>query len=169
VPKRSRMRYDAKYEKVVLVHSCFNAHLQKSPCGGCSCKKKITIVAARERISRGVAIGATRADELWIAYLGKETRTPRGPTIERAHIERAYVTGTPEVREREQTRIEEYGALAEGALAELGAGLRVRGKESPRLASEVFMETAGESVLRLAAIEYSRKKQAVQADEEIFK
>lgn len=146
--------------KPVLVHTCFNPEVQKTaPAAGCSCKKRVTF---RER-DTGVSTGRFRyvmyvagnkkeyPDGRQVVEARKETRTPRTPTIEKAHIERAYITGDPETREREQGRIEAYGILTEESLGKLGAGLRQRGTQSPALPGEIWRETAGESVLRLEA------------------
>ncbi len=146
--------------KPVIVHSCFNPELQQSaPALGCSCKKRISFRERDAGVSSGrfryvlyqARNGKTYPDGRAVVEARKETRTPRTPTIEKAHIERAYVTGDFETRQREQKRIEAYGLLTEESLGKLGAGLRKRGKESPTLPSEVFAETAGESVLRLEA------------------
>jgi hypothetical protein len=133
-------------EKPVLVHCCFNPEIgQGLPMAGCTCKQRITFKARDAKIGAGMAQfivlpnsnGRPWSDTRQIVMLRKQTKVPRAPTIEKAHIERAFVCGggdpAPAIAERE--RIEAYGALNELNWIGLGAESRCRGQISPSVAA----------------------------------
>jgi hypothetical protein len=109
--------------KGVLVHTCYNADLVERLPDKCSCRRFITRVSAEELIMGGLATYVTGYDrpKLYtdmkqICMIARHKRTPRSTTIERPHMERAYLFGGDI---EEQTRIEEYGLLTQMTWNEL--------------------------------------------------
>ena len=99
---------------VVEVHSCYSIEQGEARPIPCACRKVVSVALAHEMIKRGEAewvVGYDKAqpyhEGMKICLTGRTTQTPRCATIEKAHIERAYVNGNLE----EVARIEEYGAL----------------------------------------------------------
>lgn len=102
-------------EKGIRVHTCYNADLVEKPPDTCSCRKFVTRVVAEGFIGEGLATYLTGYDrpKLYtdlkqICMIGRHKRTPRAATIEKAHMEKAYLFGGDQ---EERIRIEEYGAL----------------------------------------------------------
>lgn len=117
--------------KTVRVHKCFSADLgellppsrkpkrkkgQPSYQGPlCKCRETVSIETAQDWVDGGIA-------QWWIveksiAVTGRVKQTPRGATIEKAHMERAYAFGGDE---DERIRIEEYGILTLMARVQIG-------------------------------------------------
>ena len=103
--------------KGVRVHTCYNADLVERPPDKCSCRRFISRVSAEELITGGLATYVTGYDRprlytdmKQICMIARHKRTPRASTIERPHIERAYLFGGDV---EEQTRIKEYGLLTQ--------------------------------------------------------
>jgi hypothetical protein len=152
-------------DKSVLVHSCFSSEsvgavsikmggktsekiFVNFPNANCRCQKHITRHQRNERLAHGELYVILRHNSAslqvpeWneVVETGKEDRCPRGATIEKAHIERAYVSDSPTQREEEQKRIEAYNTVNQQALATLGAiPIRVRGKLTPPIPRELTM------------------------------
>lgn len=110
-------------EKGIRVHTCYNADLVEKPPDKCSCRKFVTRAVAEEFIGEGLATYLTGYDrpKLYtdlkqICMIGRRKRTPRASTIERPHLERAYLFGGDQ---EERLRIEEYGALTKATWDEL--------------------------------------------------
>jgi len=82
----------------------------------------------------------TITDFRQIVMLRKQTKVPRAPTIEKAHIERAFVCGggDPGAAIAERERIEAYGALNEAAWIGMGAAMRRRTGETPAVPAAVW-------------------------------
>ncbi len=109
--------------KGVLVHTCYNADLVEAPPKDCSCRKFITREVAEALITSGLAVYVTRYDRprlytdmKQVCMIARHKRTPRASTIERPHIERAYLFGG---NIEEQIRIKEYGLLTQIAWNDL--------------------------------------------------
>lgn len=99
---------------IVRVHTCYSIELGEPRPIGCKCREYVSVEEAENRIKKGAArwvVGYDRPkpyeDGSQICMTGRTKKTPRGATIEKAHIERAYVDGDAE----EQRRIETYGLL----------------------------------------------------------
>lgn len=99
----------------VIVHKCYSADLgdpmppKRSPRRGysgriCRCKELISDTTAEQWVDEGQALWVGKGQ---IAFTGRVKKTPRGATIEKAHIERAYI----DKDEEEVARIEEYGII----------------------------------------------------------
>ena len=109
--------------KGVLVHTCYNADLVERPPDKCSCRKFITRAVAEELITGGLATYVTGYDRprlytnlKQICMIARHKRTPRASTIERPHLERAYLFGG---NVEERVRIETYGELTKATWEEL--------------------------------------------------
>ena len=99
---------------VVEVHSCYNIELGDPRPTVCACRRIVSIATANKMVKTGAAewvVGYDRPkpyhDGGKICLTGRTAKTPRCATIEKAHIERAYVDNDLE----EKTRIDEYGLL----------------------------------------------------------
>jgi hypothetical protein len=117
--------------KTVKVHKCFSADLgellpparkPKRKKGQlayqgplCKCREVVSIETAQDWVDGGIA--QWWVVEKSIAVTGRSKQTPRGATIEKAHIERAYAFGGDE---EERERIEEYGILTLLARVRIG-------------------------------------------------
>ena len=106
---------------MVKVHKCFSVelgenkpprHKPKRPKNQpqyrgpiCTCREEISPEEAARWVGEGLAdwIGPNE-----ICVVGRVNHTPRTPTIEKAHMERAYAF---EGDDEERIRIEEYGLL----------------------------------------------------------
>jgi hypothetical protein len=104
-------------KKTVHVHTCieFGEELPTI----CACRRWITLYQAKRWVRTGLAdwisIGKrTFHDKVYI-FNKSSQRTPRAATIDKAHIERAYVAGNLQ----EQVRIKEYGLINQQELAKL--------------------------------------------------
>ncbi len=109
--------------KGVQVHTCYNADLVEAPPKDCSCRKFVTRDVAEALITSGLATYVTRYDRprlytdmKQICMIARHKRTPRAATIERSHMEKAYLFGG-NIEERD--RIKEYGLLTQIAWNEL--------------------------------------------------
>lgn len=156
--------------RCVLVHSCFSSQSvgavslsmagKKSekifvsfPNASCRCQKYISRDARNERLAHGEIYvilrnnAASQPVPEWneVVEAGKDDRTPRSPTIEEAHIERAYVTGNADQREAEQNRIEAYNVVTQEALCGLGAFSRARGSKTPAVPRERTLMPPGDA------------------------
>jgi hypothetical protein len=107
---------------VVEVHSCYNIELGEPRPVPCACRKIVSIVVANQLVKLGAADWETGYDRRKpypdggkICLTGRTSKTPRCATIEKAHIERAYVDNDLE----EKTRIEDYGALTKAVRMEI--------------------------------------------------
>jgi hypothetical protein len=96
----------------VRVHTCYSLDLYERKPDVCACRKEITAKNAREWVKTGLAEWVVLYDKAkpyrthnQICMSGKKKATPRVATIEKAHMERAYLDGDLE----EQERIKEYG------------------------------------------------------------
>lgn len=101
--------------KNVRVHSCYSIEMCEPRPTKCLCKELISVWEAEDRVRKGLAqyvIGYDRKspyeDGRQICMIGRSLRTPRGATIEKAHMERAYLFGGDL---EEKTRIDMYGFL----------------------------------------------------------
>lgn len=84
--------------RTTLVHSCYSPEvmpdLLKAAPKKCKCRKLITKEQAEEWVSHGEADWVIRYEgnkpvKTWnIVLLGRKTKTPRGQTLEKAHLER---------------------------------------------------------------------------------
>jgi hypothetical protein len=99
----------------VEVHTCYSIELSEPRPIVCACRKIVSIHVAKKLVKEGSAewvVGYDRPkpyhDGGKICMVGRSKCTPRGATIEKAHIERAYVKGDLE----EQIRINEYGKMS---------------------------------------------------------
>lgn len=167
--------------RCVLVHTCFQPELERRP-EMCGCSRWVTAAEAERMQKDGEAKPSFlhQADGSLVLdtktknpireskhiAAPKAVKTPRTPTIEKAHIERAYLPAlfaadtrnmSPEEAEeyeaqrvrgiRERERIEAYGALNEKMWEELGAGFRLRGTHSPAVPMKLIREPRGEAVI----------------------
>lgn len=117
-------------KKGILVHQCFSVDMgeplpprrrprrrKKEPKYQgplCRCREEIDLETAQEWVDDGLA---QWIDKTQIGVAGRTKRTPRGATIEKAHMERAYLFGGDE---DEAARIEEYGILTLLARVQIG-------------------------------------------------
>jgi len=121
---RSRIKHgEAKWivvsrEQVEIETAC--KHCQgdddlKRTCPNCKGAGKSVKLVDNDRLGN---------DIVELPHAGKSSRvsTPRVPTVEWKHIDRAYLDGN----ERAAERIEEYGTLGQLSLAELGAEVRIK-------------------------------------------
>lgn len=142
----------------VLVHKCFDGEVF-GPVGltlagrpsepiftpipdrhSCKCKKRIKTHERDEMLALGAAFVVLRETETghrapeWreIVLRRKQAKAPRGATIEKAHIERAFLLSQEHERSKdERERIEVYNEVNQKGLAALGASLRERRALSP--------------------------------------
>lgn len=102
-------------KKDVRVHKCYSIDLSEPRPVACKCRWTVSVKEAEDMVKKGTAewvVGYDRPkpyqDGGQICLTGRMLRTPRGATIEKAHIERAYLFGgNPD----ERLRIEIYGLL----------------------------------------------------------
>jgi hypothetical protein len=113
---------------LVKVHTCYSIELSEPRPVICKCRELISAQDAEDRIKKGMArwaVGYDRPkpyeDGSQICMTGRTKKTPRGATIEKAHMERAYIDGDKE----EQLRIETYGLLT--LLARISVGKVIKG------------------------------------------
>jgi hypothetical protein len=127
--------------KFVLVHACNHADTDDGLPFSCDCQKYITADEAEQDIAAGLVVykkfqkhsGGFVLNRREVVSCGRQPMVPRAPTIDQAHIERAYV-GTvdhPSGSKAEQRRIELYGELTQQCFVELGAVERPRGMLTP--------------------------------------
>ena len=102
-------------KKDVRVHKCYSIELGEPRPISCKCRLTVSVEEAENMVKKGTAewvVGYDRPkayqDGGQVCFTGKMLRTPRGATIEKAHIERAYLFGG---NEEERKRIEIYGLL----------------------------------------------------------
>lgn len=102
-------------KRSVRVHKCYSIELGEPRPVTCKCRLTVSVGEAESMVKRGAAewvVGYDRPkayqDGGQICLAGKMLRTPRGATLEKAHIERAYLFGG---NAEERTRIEIYGLL----------------------------------------------------------
>lgn len=98
--------------KSVRVHTCYSMELSEPQPEKCVCREFVTVDEAEDRVRRGLANYVIRFDKgkpyedlNQLCMTGRHLQTPRTATIEKAHIERAYVAGDLQ----ERIRIEIYG------------------------------------------------------------
>lgn len=103
-----------KDTNIVKIHTCYSIEKGEPRPAQCKCRRFITAAEADDMLRKGQAefvIGFDRPkayqDGSQMCMTGRTKQTPRGATIEKAHIERAYVYEDLE----EQLRIEWYGFL----------------------------------------------------------
>lgn len=120
-------------KKDVKVHKCYSIEFGEPRPIGCKCRWTVSVKEAEDMVKKGTAdwvVGYDRPkpyqDGGQICLTGRMLRTPRGATIEKAHIERAYLFGG---NDEEKARIEIYGLMT--LLARVSVG-----KNYERLKSE---------------------------------
>jgi hypothetical protein len=103
-----------KVTKDVQVHVCYAIELSEQKPKKCRCRLWVTREQSEDLVCSGMARHVVRydrakpyEDDRQICLLGKAGKTPRCATIEKAHLERAYVDGDIE----EQRRVNVYGLL----------------------------------------------------------
>lgn len=122
--------------KPVLIHACFDQRLGEQRPAECNCRYRISNDEAKDFVAQGRAdwvildwrngFPVEGANLVWGARPTKEEmegtvssafalKTPRVQTIEKAHIERAYVNG----KQEDLDRINAWGELAREVIAEL--------------------------------------------------
>lgn len=101
--------------KNVKVHTCYSIEMNEPRPVPCECRKLVSVSEADDMVRKGMAqyvVGYDRPklyeDGSQVCMTGRLKRTPRGATIEKAHMERAYLFGG-DLEER--YRIEMYGFL----------------------------------------------------------
>ena len=103
----------------VRVHTCFSPEVGERLPSVCACNVFVSQYRARRWVATGRAVKVfinKRNSPGNICQIGGSSiRTPRCATIEKAHIERAYVKGDLE----EKVRIDEYGQLTKAAWTDL--------------------------------------------------
>lgn len=108
-----------KDKKVVTVHTCFSVELGEELPSMCACRRKITLHQAKRWVSTGLAewisVGKRTFHDKVCMVNGSAQRTPRAATIDRTHIQRAFVDGNLE----EIARIQTYGEINKEELAKL--------------------------------------------------
>jgi hypothetical protein len=106
-------------KKVVSVHTCFSVDLGEELPSLCACRRKITLHQAKRWVQTGLAewisVGKRTFHDKICMINGSAQRTPRAATIDKAHIERAFVDGNLE----EVVRIQTYGQINKEELAKL--------------------------------------------------
>ncbi len=124
--------------RVSLVHSCFEQHLGHPRPEKCRCKFRVTLDEAKKYVeegkaswlvvdwkkdSEGVSIPVTSWNLVWgsepaengIVRSALAMKTPRVQTVEKAHIERAYI----DKKQDDIDRIEMWGDLAQKVITDL--------------------------------------------------
>jgi hypothetical protein len=110
----------------VLVHSCFDQSLGEPRPASCRCRYRIAVEEAKQYVADGRADwiivdwrngfpvegsnlvwGARPTNDELEVRSAYAKQTPRVQTIEKAHIERAYISG----RKEDIARIEDWGRL----------------------------------------------------------
>jgi hypothetical protein len=117
----------------VKVHTCYSIELGEPRPVICKCRELVCVEEAEDRIKKGLArwtVGYDRPkpyeDGSQICMTGRMKRTPRGATIEKAHMERAYLFGGDK---EERIRIETYGLLTLLARVSCGKTFKRHGTE----------------------------------------
>lgn len=118
MPKKKVIKVK-KNKKTVRVHTCFSIQLGEELPTVCACNRTITLHQAQRWVRTGlsdwISVGKRTFHDKLCMINGSARRTPRAATIDKAHIERAYVDGSLE----EQIRIKEYGLINQEELAKL--------------------------------------------------
>lgn len=103
----------------VRVHTCFSIEIGDPLPSICACRRFITLHQAKRWVACGLAdwvsVGKRTFHDKICIIGGSALRTPRGATIDRTHIERAFVQGKLE----EVARIEAYGEINKEAIRAL--------------------------------------------------
>lgn len=121
----------------VVVHACFDQRLGQPRPDSCRCRYRVSVDEAREFVAQGKAdwiivdwrnnFPVEGSNLVWGARPEKQRdeneklssayaiKTPRVQTIEKAHMERAYING----KQDDLDRIQAWGELAQEIIAEL--------------------------------------------------
>lgn len=110
-------------KKNVQVHVCYAIELSEQKPNKCQCRMWVTRDQAEDMVCSGLARYVVRyerskpyEDDRQICLVGKAKKTPRCATIEKTHMERAYLDGDLE----DQARVNAYGMLTLLARIQVG-------------------------------------------------
>ena len=114
MPRRNPAVIGKAMPNEVLTHTCYSIERGDLKPKVCACRKRVSRLKAKLMVIDGLAEYVLMYDKQNIYHspneiciIERKKSTPRAATIERAHIERAYLDGDLQ----EQERIKVYGEM----------------------------------------------------------